>query len=138
WLESATVKRSLGNGPLSRASRSNAANVLGTQRSSRISRYGRQVRVRVLMTNSSQRRDGLRFLRRSPISARRPSAGAVPTPLPALSPPRGEGKGEGWPVRGLLGAQDLTGRFCSARVSSHHSKFTGCPSSRQPRYWKIW
>src|SRR5262245_54079427 len=50
WLESVTVKRSLGKGPFAGVSRSNVAKVLGSERSSRISRRGRWVRFRVLMT----------------------------------------------------------------------------------------
>ena len=56
-----TVKRSLGKGPRAGLSRSNAAKVLGTQRGSRISRCGRQVLVRVLMTKLPRKERGLRY-----------------------------------------------------------------------------
>src|SRR5262245_41855466 len=106
WLESATVNRSLGNGPLSRAPRSNAANVLGTQRSSRVSRRGRQVLVRVVMT-TPRKRDGLRY------HARVTHPGA-----------QTERRGGAGPVGRLLGGKVPSGRLFLPFVSPHHGKLT--------------
>src|SRR5215213_7114343 len=93
WLASATVNRSLGNGPRSGLSRSNAAKVLGTERSSSLSTR-RWLRGFTIVSS----RCGLREDDDGPLGAqtvRRGGAG---------------------PVGGLLGGKDPTGRLLSRRT----------------------